>query len=420
MNIVVRCPSETSGGFTMTRLSSRSRRPSFFVMCTLAGAVLATPLLACSSDDDTSPGADAGTTPPDAATTADASSTAKLPFKLSNVDLSGVDLSKVADVDITSNCTLQYSSTGGIDDCDGNDFVFAYLTQGDQSGVGVYIARSIHIEPGVSINVDGSRPLVLVSLTTFLDQGTIDVSGDDLPGRGGAGGYSYSGDLPAVGLGPGGGGSATETIAGGGGSNCGIGGAGVNVAAGGPSVAGGPAAGNATIIPLVGGSTGGAGVEDPGGGGGALQIVAGTSFTLDAQGKLGAGGGPGNESGDSNQMAAGGGSGGAILIEAPTVTISGTIAANGGGGGGNGGDGTNGSTVLTAAPGGGVNGGAGSAGTTLNGSPGTMVATDDPGAGGGGAGWIRINTTSGAATITGMMSPAITTSCVTQGKLTSL
>jgi hypothetical protein len=37
--------------------------------------------------------------------------------------------------------------------------------------------------------------------------------------------------------------------------------------------------------------------------------------------------------------------------------------------------------------------------------------------GGGGAGRIRINTASGSATITGIVSPDPTTSCVSQGKI---
>jgi hypothetical protein len=58
----------------------------------------------------------------------------------------------------------------------------------------------------------------------------------------------------------------------------------------------------------------------------------------------------------------------------------------------------------------------------INGTDGTSAGTSgsgavDPGAGGGGAGRVRINTTSGAATISGMISPATTTSCVSQGAL---
>jgi hypothetical protein len=40
-----------------------------------------------------------------------------------------------------------------------------------------------------------------------------------------------------------------------------------------------------------------------------------------------------------------------------------------------------------------------------------------PGAGGGGAGFIRINTTTGVATLGGTLSPAAGSACVSQGTL---
>jgi hypothetical protein len=63
-------------------------------------------------------------------------------------------------------------------------------------------------------------------------------------------------------------------------------------------------------------------------------------------------------------------------------------------------------------------GGAGSAGSTINGSAGSGGASNGQnGGGGGGAGRIRINTSSGSATITGIVSPSMSTSCATQGTL---
>jgi len=62
-------------------------------------------------------------------------------------------------------------------------------------------------------------------------------------------------------------------------------------------------------------------------------------------------------------------------------------------------------------------GGVGSAGTTTTGSNGQASMSCATG-GGGGAGWIRINTTSGSATLTGgVVSPDPTTPCTTQGTL---
>ncbi len=119
--------------------------------------------------------------------------------------------------------------------------------------------------------------------------------------------------------------------------------------------------------------------------------------------------------------AAGGGAGGAISLEAPTVRIAGTLAANGGGGGGgpsgsaggrSGGPGdqpaAGGQTDVT-------KGGSGSAGAVIDGAAGT--ASTSHAGGGGAAGRIRINTSSGAAAITGVLSPALGTVCATQGTL---
>ena len=63
-------------------------------------------------------------------------------------------------------------------------------------------------------------------------------------------------------------------------------------------------------------------------------------------------------------------------------------------------------------------GGNGSAAASLDGTEGKATAGTSAPGGGGGAGRIRINTTSGQAAITsGKLSPALTTSCATQGML---
>jgi hypothetical protein len=61
-------------------------------------------------------------------------------------------------------------------------------------------------------------------------------------------------------------------------------------------------------------------------------------------------------------------------------------------------------------------GGAGSAGATVDGVAGGVSSTDF-GGGGGGAGRIRVNSTSGAAIVTGVVSPSLTTACATQGMI---
>ena len=60
----------------------------------------------------------------------------------------------------------------------------------------------------------------------------------------------------------------------------------------------------------------------------------------------------------------------------------------------------------------------GSAAALINGGAGSMTdGNNSSGAGGGAAGRIRINTTAGAATITGTISPSTATTCLSQGKL---
>jgi hypothetical protein len=66
------------------------------------------------------------------------------------------------------------------------------------------------------------------------------------------------------------------------------------------------------------------------------------------------------------------------------------------------------------------NGGGGSAGTTINGTAGQLgdAGINAYGGGGGGAGFIRINTGPGGAVLdAGTISPALSSSCMTQGML---
>ncbi|HDO22735.1 MAG TPA: hypothetical protein ENG86_07785 [Nitrospirae bacterium] len=167
--------------------------------------------------------------------------------------------------------------------------------------------------------------------------GIIDVSGESTtnttltsPGKGGPGGYDggYGGasGLPGgKGLGPGAGGggpSASYRYAGGGGYGSPGGSVGANYGAG------GPAYGNARLVPLIGGS-GGGGMSGStttsgyggGGGGGAILIASSTSITV--TGSITANGGNG-------YSIAGGGSGGAIRLMANTISGNGTISAKGG------------------------------------------------------------------------------------------
>jgi hypothetical protein len=226
-----------------------------------------------------------------------------------------------------------------------------------------------------------------------------------------AGGFSAPGptDLSADGNGPGGGEAYNQHL-GGGGSYCGVGGA-----EGNREGLGGEPYGNEYLSPLMGGSSGG-GVSS-GGGGGAFQITAGGTIRIAPTGVI-------NMPGEGDQ--AGGGSGGAILIEASAIVVEGVLSANGGGGDGSGsvspesGQPNNlpaeGATEADKPQDGGGNG---SAGDAVHGEDGHCATTpcEFGGSGGGGAGRIRINTPVGAAQVTGIVSPSLSTPCATQGVL---
>ncbi len=173
--------------------------------------------------------------------------------------------------------------------------------------------------------------------------------------------------------------------------------------------AGGSPSGEPTLVPLRGGCDGG---SSNGNGGGAMQLVSRTEILILGNGRVAANG----EGGYS-----GGGAGGGILLEAPTVTISGNVVANGGGGGngiicGAGHAGlldarpapgspfcrTPGNSPLVFGPGG--SGGAGS--DPPHDAEGGFY--DYGGHGGGGYGRIRINTASGDFSATGVVSPSAT------------
>lgn len=351
-----------------------------------------------------------------------------LSFTPSNVDLSGIDLTKVGDFVVDGDCSIDTDSN--LASCgDGASVLgFKLATQSDGSTVAVYVARSMTIGAGKSLSVAGSHPLVFIALETITLAGSL--NGNSREEVGVAGGYSRQSQMPqrAQGAGPGGGGAGTDGTASGGGSYCGIGGAG-GVESGAPA-SGGAAYGTPEITPLVAGSAGG---DIGGAGGGAIQLVAGTSITIKAAGLIHVGAGGGGFGGISTQNAAGGGSGGSILLESLAVSVAGTLAANGGGGGAGTSDGigsappqdpggANSTGNATPAMGGkaGVgpsSGGNGSAAASVNGTAGAFTAGNNyaAGGGGGGAGRIRINTSSGQTTLTGTVSPAASTPCTTQG-----
>lgn len=391
---------------------------------------------ACSSSTSAPAGADAGPgTPdgggggPDSAPPGDgAVTTGPLGFTPSNVDLSGIDLTKIGDFVIDGDCSINTdSSLASCGEGGGNILQFKVATQSDGTKVGVYVAKSMSIPAGKSLSIEGSLPLVFIALETITIAGSL--NGNSREAVGIAGGQTQA--MSRIkGAGAGGGGAGTATAAGGGGSYCGIGGAGGAESGAAPS--GGAAYGTAEITPLAPGSSGGAGdVGATGSGGGAIQLVAGTSIAIATTGLIQVGAGGGGFGGISGQEANGGGSGGSILLESLAATVAGTLAANGGGGGaGTSADvgaappldpgGANSTANATPAAGGkkGIgpsSGGDGSAAASVNGTAGSFTAGNAGGGGGGGAGRIRINTKSAQATVSGVLSPAASTPCATQG-----
>ena len=369
-------------------------------------------------------GGDAGVSPDGAVVGAFA-------FVPSNLGLSGIDLSTVADEDLSTDCELATDTGPTAGGTCLKSAVETILTQADGSKVHVLVVKSLKIEPAAHLSVNrptAGLPLAIVALGDITVLGTIDVhaTGDQAYG----GGFQST-QNGQKGAGPGGGPAATGVggttlgAGAGGGSYCGKGGQGA-LEMNAPAPAGAATAGYGTpeIVPLVGGSSGGSGSFGAGAGGGAVQLVAFGAFSMAAGSSINVGGGGGQPAVSSNtgDNSGGGGSGGSILIEATSVQIAGTLAANGGGGGGVSANGKDGTSDATGAAGGakaGVGaGGTGSAAASIDGATPMSVNPGPEGGGGGGAGRIRINTKSGSATLTAAtLSPAASTPCVTQGKV---
>jgi hypothetical protein len=343
-----------------------------------------------------------------------------LGFKPSNVDLTGLDLSKVKDITITSTNNFVNGETGTFGFVAADQFVFKAITLSNSNRLGLFVVKSLRVEANSTFSIMGVLPIVIVALDTITIAGSYDA-------RPGLGGGAVLTTPNSKGAGPGGGPGGTATgamiYAGSGASFCGVGGAGALQGGGTPNSKG-TGYGTPDLVPLLAGSSGGSATSAGGSGGGAIQLSAGKSITVIAGGLISVPGGGGTFGGSSayNQEPGGGGSGGALLLEAPTVTIAGTLAANGGGGGqGNGDAGENGKATADPALGGRKGsdsfGGNGGAGDTPDGTDGTVGGGQPAGGGGGGAGRIRINTTTGTASVTGTVSPSAKTSCLSQGML---
>lgn len=254
----------------------------------------------------------------------------------------------------------------------------------------VFIYQDVSVPAGITLTLAGSRPGVITAFGNIDIAGTVNAhyAGFGLiNGDGGIGTGSASGG--------GGGGGITAGAHGGSGFNLGDAGGG-----------GGPSVGTPALVPLLCGSDGGPGGDGfatGGRGGGAVQLSACGDLVVEAGARIGAPGfgGTATTFSPSPSGGGGGGSGGGVLIEGRSVTLAGTITANGGGGGaGLGGatggqNGTDGRLDTTAAAGGDAGGpdAGGSGGANTPPGPGTAATnvSEAGGGGGGAAGRIRIN-----------------------------
>ncbi|MBM4149478.1 MAG: hypothetical protein FJ224_10595 [Lentisphaerae bacterium] len=231
--------------------------------------------------------------------------------------------------------------------------------------VALFPFTSINIPAGVTVTVQGRRPIALSALGNIAIGANINLDGGDgaksgnnaLGGAGGSGatGNSITNAPPPVNKGAGGRGGSndgdppppTDGIgigagrapfgirAGGGGAGyAGGGGAGSYPGTSGPAGTPGAMYGNETLTELYGGSGGGGGAAESanlncggGGGGGAIELIAGG--TIAVSGTISASGGAGG----SRNGPGGGGSGGAILLAARNIAFTGTNNVAGGAGG---------------------------------------------------------------------------------------
>jgi hypothetical protein len=294
------------------------------------------------------------------------------------------------------------------------------------NGLAWFCLASIDLPSGVAITVPASGgPAEAIA---FVSDGPVSIAGEiafdggdatsAVPGgRGAPGGFDGSdltsssdsdGKGPCAGKGGHHSGSSNHWVGGGGGgggfATAGAGGGGGECTASDHTTTGGdpsPAScGTPELIPLIGGSGGGAGGDATvnvqqgwaaGGGGGAIQISSRQSIHVTGSIHARGGNGYGQNSIDGG---GGGGAGGAVLLEAPSIMLSGTVAVGGGNGGSSG-----------SGP-----GGAGATGTSAPGPGVTYTLSGQGGSGGGGgAGRIRLN--GGHAQCSAGASPA--SSCTT-------
>ncbi len=233
----------------------------------------------------------------------------------------------------------------------------AYTASANTSIVGgTYNFTTFNIDPGVTVNVTGTQPLIIYSTGNVTINGSLTANG----GNGGNGVTYVSGGNGGIGVAGGANGGVGSFASGSGpitafaGSGAGgVGNQGAGWSGGGgagyalmgsPSDGvggfGGPIYGDANITLLESGSGGGGGsggydcgAGGGGAGGGVIVIQSTASIIIGATGSISANGGNGGSDGTGNCGGGGGGSGGAIYLAAPSVTNDGVINSLGGLGG---------------------------------------------------------------------------------------
>ena len=334
------------------------------------------------------------------------------------------------------SCTLPapapLSVTGALTistDSPPNTLPSTVLTQSDNSHLLVFHLSSLDISG--SLTITGSIPVVFAVDTSATIEGSVATS---------AGANDTTRCATRAGS-PGTASTASDTGGGGGGGAAGAddGGDGTDGTNGNsPNGHGNHGAHGSkitsTLSPLVagcaggkGGSTNGNGTPGVGGsGGGAVQISAQQSITID--GVINAAG-HGSSVPTAQTGAGGGGSGGAVFLEGGAVTIAASAsvcadAGAGGQGGGSSNSGNGGSTSPCSSTAGAVQlttnldnfggtGGTGGFRTTTKGGNAGPASNDSAGGhgaagggGGGGVGWIRLRGANSAPTVTGVLTPA--------------
>jgi hypothetical protein len=270
-------------------------------------------------------------------------------------------------------------------------------------GTNYCVLAGTSITINATLRATGAKPLVLIASDSVTASQLIDVGSHRTTPE-----FIGAGADPAAACAAG---TLPGTRAGGaGGSFTGKGGNGGGAAGGGGGAGGQAANAATTIAELRGGCAGqdgdGGGKGTGGHGGGAVYLIAGTKIDISGPGinAAGEGGAPGAPNAGASSGAGGGGAGGMIGFDAPTITCTSLILANGGGGGEGSGTlstGTAGADPSITNPATGGSGGSGiggdggngssgaAAGAGSSGKAGTSAMGADGGGGGGGAGLIK-------------------------------